>query len=211
MCLQVAPGGHLTLADAEEQKALTVERNPRAVVTSPSRVGHEQLFYIVELIVFETGSHDRGRRPVLVRVGLRIAHIDQLVRAEVGVQYDVQEPTLPRRVDLGDTGDRSRKQFPVPNDPQSSGALGHEDVAVGQKRHRPRIHQPVRNRDDPVVVIRRAPELAGVLGRDIACDGHGQSGGGKGHQCGAGHLNVSCALRRRKIGFVARSSMPRKK
>ncbi len=190
MELEVTARRSLTVPDAEEDVALAVEDDARAVVAASPRVRHEDVLKAHQPVVLEAAPADRGRRAVTFGVRLGVAEVDQPVRREVRVRDHVEEPALALREHLGHSGHRIGQEPAVTHDTEPALALGHEHVAVRQERHGPGGHEPVGDRDDAVVVIGGAPGLSGRL-----CDGRrgrrqGEPGDQGGRHGGASHRDV---------------------
>ena len=66
-----------------------------------------------------------------------------MVRREVRIERDVEQPALVAGVDRGQSGDGFRQLPVLTDDAQPSRLLlGDENAAVGKKRHAPRKLQP---------------------------------------------------------------------
>src|SRR5688572_11182120 len=100
----------------------------------------ENLLEVRQTVVFETSTHDGGRRLRASGVRLGKTEIDQAIRGEVRMHGDVQQPSLPLSEYLGNSLYRLRQQFPLANDPEPSGPFRYQNVATGKERHRPGIH-----------------------------------------------------------------------
>ena len=88
----------------------------------------------------EAGACDgECRHGRILRIGLRVREIDELVAAEVRVQNDVGKPADDGRANGRHTGDRRRIEHAVAHDAQPARAFRHEHVAVRQERHAPRM------------------------------------------------------------------------
>ena len=68
-----------------------------------------------------------------------VRDVDPLVLSEARVQDDVHQPLQSLRVHARHTRHRVRVEHAVSNDAETTGTFGHEDVAVGQERDRPRL------------------------------------------------------------------------
>ena len=161
---KVAARGHLAVAYAQEQVAVGVEGQLAAEVAGPLRRSLEDLVDQGEAVVLEGAAHHRrgGLRSVglgTVSDSLGVAEVDESVGREVRVDRHLHHPALAHRHHVGNAGNGIGKQRAVADDAKPTGALGDQHVAPGQERHRPRVHQPVDNRDHPVVVMHRAHDV----------------------------------------------------
>ena len=89
-------------------------------------------------------SHEappRDRGPVSALSRLRVAEVDEVVLRERGVERDVEEPSLPARVDARKTTERLRERPVGADDAHPTGTFGDELRPVRQERHRPRVHE----------------------------------------------------------------------
>jgi hypothetical protein len=77
-----------------------------------------------------------------------VAPVDQLIRREVRVEGDVEEPALTARIDIRETGDRCRQGAVGTDDPEATRLFGYQDLACRQKGHAPRVLQAFCNGHD---------------------------------------------------------------
>ncbi len=92
-----------------------------------------------ETLAGERAAGDRGRRATVA--GARIGEIDQPVLRELGVQRDVEQPTLAAVAHVGRTGDRLRVEPAIGDDAKATWTLGHEHPSVGQEGETPGVFQ----------------------------------------------------------------------
>ncbi len=135
-------------ADRHVEHAVAAESDPRRF--GARRAGLEDVLHVNERRPIPGASHQRrlaghrrraigsGRR---VRVGHRlvIRDVDPLVVGEARMQDDVHQALQPLHVHARYAGYRVRIEHAVANDAKTTGPFGHEDVAVGQERDRPRL------------------------------------------------------------------------
>ena len=72
-----------------------------------------------------------------------VGEVEHPVAGEVRIEHDVVQALRADHLDAGHAGNRQRDETVGPDDPHRADALGDEEVAVGQKRDRPRAAQPV--------------------------------------------------------------------
>ena len=157
--LQISAGRHLSFSDRDEKEAVTVEGESRTVMSATSRHRLENLFYIREAIVLEPTAHHRRGCLRTIGVWLGETQVEKAVRGEIRMRYHIQKSALPLGEYLGNPGYRIGEEPPVPNNAESSGALGYQHFAPGKKRNGPGVNEPVCHCDYAVVVVRRPVDL----------------------------------------------------
>ena len=164
MAGQVVARRYLTITHGDEEVAVAIKGQPRAVMAASLApgAGLEDLLHVVQTVVLEaTADHRRGPLGV-VRARLGVADIQQPVGLELGVRHHVKQAALASLPDRGQPRHGLVQQVSATNYPQPAGPLRNKHVAARQKGDGPRIHQPVNNRDHTEVVVHRAVNL--VLG-----------------------------------------------
>ena len=174
--LELAFGRDLAIAKREVQITVPIERDLAAEMIAALRPRLEQLLQSGERRAIEAAAHERGRR---LRVGcarLREGEIDEPVRREIGMRHHFEQAALGRVKDFRYSLDRLRQQLALADDPQAARSLGHQHVSTRQEGDGPRLNQPVRDRDHPIVMERRSQD--GVAGEDQP-GRHRNRGGGR--------------------------------
>ena len=142
----------LALADGEKEEAVAIKGDAPAEVgfRLAPRVGDEDLLEIRHRRAGPPRACQHGGGP-LVRPGLRVAQIQQLVLAKLRMQGDVEQAGQPPVVDRGYALDWLRIEDAVANDAQPSASLGHEHLrrrggmpgsTDARARWRPPSHAP---------------------------------------------------------------------
>ncbi len=116
----------------------------------PPRVGPASAGAIVWRAA-AAGRLESGARARAARRRLVVGEIDQLVLSEAGMQRDVHQAREAGRLDGRQSGDVLRIEDTVADDSQTTRTLGHENAAIGQKRHGKRLVEAL-GRDDANLV-----------------------------------------------------------
>src|SRR5688500_19378229 len=152
MRLELAFRRYLAIAERQEQVAVAVEGDLAAEMVAAFGHRFEELFDTGQRGAVEAAAYQR-RGCLGVRCArLRETQIDQTVRREVGMRHDFEQSALRRVKDLRNAGYGLREEFPLTQDAETSGPIGDQGVTAGKKRDGPRLHEAVRDRNDPVVV-----------------------------------------------------------
>lgn len=112
-------------------------------------------------VLRQPAGADGGAVSAVARLGK--AEPDLAGPGEIRRHGHVQEPALALVVDLGQALQR-RRQLAVAVKPQGAGLFGDEQAAIGQKRHAPRIAQPLDQRGAGQTQGQRQHRGAGLAG-----------------------------------------------
>jgi len=152
------------LAHGHVQVALLIEDDARAEVLPAGgrRVRNEHLLQPLECVTIPASSCHRRGNAALHRGG--VTQIYPTILLELGMEGDVQHPSLPHRRHRGCSLDRSAAEFTLSDQAHPAGALRNEDVAVGKKREAPGVRESRHEVHDLVAFLR--------IGRGLGINGH---------------------------------------
>ena len=164
-------GAVRALAERDVQHAVGAEREARAeVLRRRRRSGSARKITRTcsrrAPVGRQHAARDAGGVAALARLG--VAPVDRAVGVERRAERDVEQAALAARVDRGQAGDRRADLARRRDDAHAPGLLGDEQVAAGQRLHRPRVLEPLRDHDDVEGDVRVDRARAG-LAREAGC------------------------------------------
>jgi hypothetical protein len=161
LCLRTL---RIPLTRRHEQVAVACEHEPRAKMILARDLGllSEDDLEVREPAAVEARARD-GCPIRSIRRRFCVREVDRRILPEGGIEYHVEQPTLPFGIHLGQAGDRIGQRAFARDIPEAPRPLGDENPAVRQECERPGMRESARDRRDRDLRLAARRHLRRVL------------------------------------------------